>query len=64
MIYLDNAATSWPKPPEVAQAMVSYLEEAGASPGRSAHRLSVEAGRIVYDCRETTWSPQAWNTMP
>ncbi len=52
MIYLDNAATSWPKPPEVARAMTHYLEEVGANPGRSGHRLSIEAARIVYDARE------------
>jgi cysteine desulfurase family protein len=52
MIYLDNAATSWPKPPEVARAMVRFLDEVGANPGRAGHRLAVEAGRIVYDTRE------------
>ncbi|MFO7698824.1 MAG: aminotransferase class V-fold PLP-dependent enzyme, partial [Anaerolineae bacterium] len=52
MIYLDNAATSWPKPPEVAQAMVAFMERAGGNPGRSGHRLSVAAGRVVYDTRE------------
>jgi cysteine desulfurase family protein len=53
MIYLDNAATSWPKPPGVAQAMVHFLDEVGANPGRSAHRLSVQSARIVYAARET-----------
>lgn len=52
LIYLDNAATSWPKPPEVAVAMTRFLDEVGASPGRSAHRRSVEAGRIVAATRE------------
>jgi cysteine desulfurase/selenocysteine lyase len=52
MIYFDNAATSWPKPPGMAEAMVRYLDEVGANPGRSGHRLSVAAGRIVYDARE------------
>ncbi len=52
MIYFDNAATSWPKPPCVAEAMVRFLNEIGANPGRSGHRLSVEAGRIIYDARE------------
>jgi len=51
-IYFDNAATSWPKPPEVIRAMVRFMEEVGANPGRSAHRLSAEAARIVYDARE------------
>ncbi len=52
MIYLDHAATSWPKPAQVTQAMADYLECAGGNPGRSGHRLSIAAGRLVYDARE------------
>ncbi len=52
MIYLDNAATSWPKPEAVTDAMAGFLRERGANPGRSGHRLSVEAGRVVYQARE------------
>ena len=52
MIYFDNAATSWPKPPQAIEAMVHFMEHVGANPGRSGHRLSIEAGRIVYDTRE------------
>ena len=52
MIYLDNAATSWPKPPQVIRAMAEFLEQAGGNPSRSGHRLSIEAGRIVYEARE------------
>jgi len=52
MIYLDNAATSWPKPPEVLKAMVDVLEHAGGNPGRSGHRLSISAARVIYDTRE------------
>ncbi len=52
MFYLDYAATSWPKPPEVLQAMQDYLECAGGNPGRSGHRLSIAAGRVVYNARE------------
>lgn len=52
IIYLDHAATSWPKPPEVLRAMVDFLEQAGGNPGRSGHRLSIAAGRIVYAARE------------
>jgi cysteine desulfurase family protein len=53
MIYLDNAATSYPKPKEVGQAMMYFLEKVGASPGRSSHRLSIEAGRMLYQARES-----------
>jgi len=52
VIYFDNAATSWPKPPGVAEAMVRFLNEVGANPGRSWHRLSIAAGRITYEARE------------
>jgi cysteine desulfurase family protein len=52
MIYLDNPATSWPKPPQVKEAMNRFMEEVGANPGRSGHSLSVEAARIVYETRE------------
>jgi cysteine desulfurase / selenocysteine lyase len=52
MIYFDNAATSWPKPPEVAQAMTAFLEQVGANPGRSGHRLSIDAARIVFNARQ------------
>jgi cysteine desulfurase / selenocysteine lyase len=52
MIYFDNAATSWPKPPGVAEAMTRFLDEVGANPGRAAHRQAVESGRILYDTRE------------
>ncbi len=52
MIYLDNAATSWPKPPEIFEAMRKAMEEAGGNPGRSGHSLSVAAARVQYACRE------------
>jgi cysteine desulfurase family protein len=52
MIYLDHAATSWPKPPAVIRAMTDFMERAGGNPGRSGHRLSIDAGRIVYETRE------------
>jgi len=56
LIYLDNAATSWPKPPEVAAAMAEYLAESGGNPGRSGHRLSIAAGRVVLEAREAVAS--------
>ncbi|MGQ9516376.1 MAG: aminotransferase class V-fold PLP-dependent enzyme [Anaerolineae bacterium] len=51
LIYLDNAATSWPKPAGVAQAVADFITAVGANPGRSAHRLSVAAAELVYDTR-------------
>jgi len=52
LIYFDNAATSWPKPPVVRQAMDDFLENVGANPGRAGHRLANVAGRVVYQTRE------------
>lgn len=52
MIYLDNAATSFPKPVCVVEAMASALSQSGANPGRAGHKLALAAGRIVEDCRE------------
>ena len=52
MIYFDNAATSWPKPDAVPEAMARFLRECGANPGRSGHALSIQAGRVVYEARE------------
>jgi len=51
MIYADYGATSWPKPDVVPAAMTHYLNSCG-NPGRSGHRLSIEAARIVYSTRE------------
>ena len=53
MIYLDNAATSWPKPPGVLKAMSAFMESSGANSGRSGHRLSIASARVVFECRET-----------
>jgi cysteine desulfurase family protein len=52
-IYLDNAATSFPKPSQVTEAMVHYMNKIGANPGRSGHQLSLEASRIVQHTRES-----------
>lgn len=52
MIYLDNAATSWPKPDAVGEAMVACIKNYGANPGRSGHRMAMQASEKVYECRE------------
>ncbi len=52
MIYLDNAATTWPKPPGVLQAMEKCLTQLGANPGRAGHRMALQAGRLIYETRE------------
>jgi cysteine desulfurase / selenocysteine lyase len=55
-IYFDNAATSWPKPEAMIRAMNDFNTNVGANPGRSGHRLSIEAGRIIFNSREAVAS--------
>jgi len=52
IVYLDNAATSWPKPAAVGQAMSEFLRDSGGNPGRSGHRLSIAAGRTIAQARD------------
>jgi len=51
-IYLDNAATSWPKPDCVASAVRNHVLNYSANPGRAAHRMAANASRVVFDTRE------------
>ena len=51
MIYLDNAATSFPKPPGVAEAVNECLTRYCGNPGRGAHPLSLICAEKIYDCR-------------
>lgn len=48
---MDNAATSFPKPRAVLDAMVRYATDLGASAGRGAYREAVETGAILTECR-------------
>ncbi len=50
--YLDNAATSWPKPPEVAAAMTEFLAHEAANPGRAGHRMAVAAEKTIDRVRK------------
>ena len=52
MIYLDNAATTFPKPPEVTRAMAGVMDKIGGNPGRAGHRGALAGGRIIEYCRE------------
>ena len=56
MIYLDNAATSWPKPECVAEAMADAIRNYGGNPGRGGHRLALAAGELLYETRDRTAS--------
>ena len=51
MIYLDSAATTFQKPPQVAAAVNAAMFRA-SSPGRGGHRFGKEAARIAFSCRE------------
>jgi len=51
LIYLDNAATSWPKPDNVYKFMVDFYRSCGVNPGRSGFDKAIEAGNLVEDLR-------------
>lgn len=52
MIYLDNAATTFPKPPEVIDATVDFLTNCGASIGRGGYDSAIKASEILFECQE------------
>lgn len=52
MIYFDNGATTFPKPPAVVRAVSSAMQNYGANPGRSGHKMSLKASEIIFNCRE------------
>lgn len=49
--YLDNAATSWPKPDAVGEAMVNFLKHHAGNPGRGGHRLARDASLVLEEAR-------------
>lgn len=51
MIYFDNAATTWPKPECVYEAVDQCMRNKGANPSRSGHFMALLAGQIVLDTR-------------
>lgn len=53
MIYLDNAATSFPKPEAVYQALDHFARRDLANPGRAGHKMALAAERALDDCRHT-----------
>jgi len=53
VVYLDNAATSWPKPPGVLEAMTECLVKYGANPGRGSHGIALQAGRVMLEARQS-----------
>ena len=53
MIYLDNAATTFPKPERVTKAVLRCIEQYCGNPGRGSHPLAMAAAEQIYTCRET-----------
>lgn len=51
VIYLDNSATSWPKPREVYSKVLDAVKIYGANPGRSGHTMSLSASEQIFKCR-------------
>jgi len=51
-VYLDNAATTYPKPEGVYRAVERFMRDIGGSAGRSGHWRAVETGRMVYEARQ------------
>lgn len=51
MIYLDNAATSWPKPSEVLEEIQRVLINYAGNPGRGGHEAALQAARLIYQAR-------------
>src|SRR6266403_1344512 len=51
MIYLDNAATSFPKPEPVYQALDVFARQSLANPGRAGHKMALASERVLDDCR-------------
>ncbi len=66
MIYLDNAATSFPKPPEVYEALDRFARHDLANPGRAGHKMALGAERVLEDARHRLnrffggRSPERW----
>ncbi|MBR2893611.1 MAG: aminotransferase class V-fold PLP-dependent enzyme, partial [Clostridia bacterium] len=52
MIYLDNAATSYPKPERVINAAVGAMRDLGGNSGRGSHKSAIKAGQAIYGVRE------------
>ncbi|MDD2494402.1 MAG: aminotransferase class V-fold PLP-dependent enzyme, partial [Tissierellia bacterium] len=52
MIYLDNAATTYPKPKAVYDNVMKAMKEYGANPGRGSHAMAIEGAKTIYETRE------------
>ncbi|WP_317890240.1 aminotransferase class V-fold PLP-dependent enzyme [Paenibacillus sabuli] len=53
VLYFDHAATSWPKPQAVLDAVMSAMQHESANPGRGSHRMAVKASRVLFGGRRS-----------
>ena len=51
MIYLDNAATTFPKPEQVIESMSEFMRTTMANPGRSGHKMATETNKKMLETR-------------
>lgn len=51
MIYLDNAATSFPKPPCIKESIIDFIDNIGSNTARAAYKSALQSSRILYDTR-------------
>ena len=51
MIYLDNGATTWPKPPSVLREINKCFKYYAANPGRGGHDMAIKCSEVVFECR-------------
>lgn len=52
VMYFDQAASSWPKPPAVMEAMMDCMQDYAANPGRGSHQMAVKASRVLFETRK------------
>ncbi|MBU3110501.1 aminotransferase class V-fold PLP-dependent enzyme [Clostridium lacusfryxellense] len=50
-VYLDNASTTFPKPPEVYSSIMNYMMNIGTNPGRGVSTASLSGNRVILNCR-------------
>ncbi|MCT8977601.1 aminotransferase class V-fold PLP-dependent enzyme [Clostridium sp. CX1] len=62
-VYLDNSATTYPKPEEVYTSVYNYMKNIGANPGRGGYANALEGDRIIFNCREALMSLFNFNSL-
>lgn len=62
-VYLDNAATTYPKPEKVYSSILNYMKNIGASPGRGGYENALIGDRMVYKCRSSLMNLFSFNKI-